>query len=220
MQRPSWRHQCTEPARGRYFRCKGSRPVPSGACGSDADGSRAAGKRRSGFVRKTRPFADIPLESERVRPPSPRSTQRASISAIVVLVVAARASAGAGKPSPPTNPWADTTTSPRAGAVSSTTDAAIADACGGGIDGSLATVAAEVVQALATNGTLPDAQEVEWRQRKAGSPHPWPRTWGAHVGGTSLDRKALALDVKKWLGKSAPRVRCGVASFSTVASAG
>jgi uncharacterized protein YkwD len=151
-----------------------------------------------------------------VRPVLRRSTQRAWYGCALALFPAL-ASADAGVPAPPTNPWAEVTASPRAGAASNAGDAAIAAACGGGIDGSLATVAAEVVQSLATHGALPDAQEIEWRQRKAGSPHVWPRTWGAHVAGPGslLDRKALAADVKKWLGKSAPRVRCGVASYAT-----
>jgi len=151
-----------------------------------------------------------------VRPLLRRSTQRASRAGLAALALfAARASADAGVAAPPTNPWAEVTASPRAGAASNEGDAAIAAACGGGVDGSLATVAAEVVQSLAAHGALPDAQEIEWRQRKAGRPHVWPRTWGAHVVGSALDRKALAADVKKWLGKSAPRVRCGVASYAT-----
>ena len=112
------------------------------------------------------------------------------------------------------NPWASETMSPRPGIPNDATDAPIANVCGGGVDGGLMTVATELAQSLAIHGELPDAQEIEWRQRKAGNPHVWPRTWGAHVdGGVSLDRKALAKDVLAWLGASASRVRCGVASY-------
>lgn len=139
-----------------------------------------------------------------------------SLAAFALFVASsAEADGGGASLSTPTNPWAEVTASPQAGAISNAADAPIGEVCGGGIDGSLSTVAVEVVAALAKNGSLPDAQEIEWRQRKAGSPHVWPRTWGARLAGGALDRKALAVDVKKWLGKSAGRVRCGVASLKS-----
>lgn len=113
------------------------------------------------------------------------------------------------EPSRAKDGWVAETRSPMKGIVDDPKDAAIAASCGGGIEASLQVVARELAQALATKGELPDAQEIEWRQRKAGNPHVWARTWGAQVVG-SLDRKQLAADVKKWLGPSASRLRCGV----------
>jgi uncharacterized protein YkwD len=113
---------------------------------------------------------------------------------------------------PPTSPWASDTSSPRLGIPNDPIDAPIAKLCGGGLDASLLTVATEIAQALAIRGELPDAQEIEWRQRKAGNPHVWPRTWGAHIDGAPLDRAQMLADVKKWLGAKAKRVRCGVAT--------
>lgn len=112
----------------------------------------------------------------------------------------------------PKDGWATETVSPKKGAADDPLDAALIAGCGGGIEASLVGVAREVVQALANRGELPDAQEIEWRQRKAGNPHVWPRTWGAQVVG-SLDRKQLAQDIKKWLGPKAARLRCGVATL-------
>ncbi len=111
-------------------------------------------------------------------------------------------------------PWVAETASPRKGAVTDPKDAPLVAACGGGIETSLVTVAGELAQVLAQKGELPDAQGIEWRLRKAGNPHVWPRTWGAHVNGT-LDRKALVGDITKWLGPSAQNVRCGVATLRT-----
>jgi uncharacterized protein YkwD len=110
--------------------------------------------------------------------------------------------------------WVTETASPKKGAAADPKDAPLIAACGGGAEASLVAVAGELAQVLAEKGELPDAQEIEWRQRKAGNPHVWPRTWGAHVNGT-LDRKALAADITKWLGASAKRVRCGVATVRT-----
>ncbi|MBI2388690.1 MAG: CAP domain-containing protein [Deltaproteobacteria bacterium] len=114
--------------------------------------------------------------------------------------------------------WVPATQSPKKGAVDDPKDAPIVAACGAGVDASLMAVARELAHALATKGELPDAQEIEWRQRKAGNPHVWPRTWGAQISG-SLDRKAVTADVAKWLGKSAPRVRCGVSTVRVGAGA-
>jgi uncharacterized protein YkwD len=138
--------------------------------------------------------------------------------AVRVLVLSAcaltrGASAGPAPKLPPPNPWVDTTTSPRAGMTNDPIDAPIAKLCGGGLDGSLMTVATEVAQVLAIFGELPDAQEIEWRQRKAGNPHVWPRTWGARIDGSALDRAQMLADVKKWLGAKAKRARCGVATY-------
>lgn len=124
---------------------------------------------------------------------------------VSVLVLPIRLEAG------PKDGWVLDTVSPKKGLADDPKDAPLIAACGAGIEASLVVVAREVVQALATKGELPDAQEIEWRQRKAGNPHVWPRTWGAQVVG-ALDRKQLALDIKKWLGPSASRVRCGVAT--------
>lgn len=110
--------------------------------------------------------------------------------------------------------WVAETSSPRKGAAADPKDAPLIAACGGGVEASLVAVAGELAQVLADKGELPDAQEIEWRQRRAGNPHVWPRTWGAHIGGT-LDRKAIAADITKWLGKSAKKVRCGVATVKT-----
>lgn len=106
--------------------------------------------------------------------------------------------------------WVAETASPKKGAVNDPGDAPLIAACGA-VEASLVTVAAELAQVLVTRGELPDAQEIEWRQRRAGNPHVWPRTWGAHVVGT-LDRKQLAADVTKWLGKNGKKMRCGIAT--------
>src|SRR4051812_5421972 len=132
---------------------------------------------------------------------------------VLACVIARGASAGPAPKLPPPNPWVDVTKSPRAGLANDPVDAPIAQLCGGGLDGSLVTVATEIAQVLAIAGELPDAQEIEWRQRKAGNPHVCPRTWGAHVDGAALDRAQMLADVKKWLGVSAKRVRCGVATY-------
>jgi len=110
--------------------------------------------------------------------------------------------------------WVAETSSPRKGAAADPKDAPLIAACGGGVEASLVAVAGELAQVLADKGELPDAQEIEWRQRRAGNPHVWPRTWGAHIAGT-LDRTAVAADITKWLGKSAKKVRCGVATVKT-----
>lgn len=110
--------------------------------------------------------------------------------------------------------WVAETTSPKKGSVADPKDAPLVTACGGGVEESLVTVASELAQVLAQKGELPDAQEIEWRLRKSGNPHVWPRTWAAQVNGT-LDRKALVSDVSKWLGASIKRARCGVATLRT-----
>ena len=107
--------------------------------------------------------------------------------------------------------WSKETQSPQPGAVLEIADAPLAKLCGGGADKALTAVAVDLARTLATRGSLPDAQEVEWLQRKAGDPHVWPRTWGAVVEG-ALDRKALAADVGAWLGTYGKRARCGVGS--------
>jgi uncharacterized protein YkwD len=108
--------------------------------------------------------------------------------------------------------WASDSRSPRPGKVS-VADADLAALCGGGVDASLVVVARELAEILATKGQLPEAQEIDWRQRRAGSPHPWPRTWGARAG--KLDRKSLVADVTKWLGGGRTRARCGVGSVQS-----
>ena len=115
---------------------------------------------------------------------------------------------GAGK-----DGWVTETSSPTKGTVNDPKDAPVLAGCGA-IEASLVVVAGELASVLATKGELPDAQEIEWRQRRAGNPHVWPRTWGAHVSGT-LDRKVLAADVTKWLGANGKRARCGVATVRT-----
>jgi uncharacterized protein YkwD len=109
--------------------------------------------------------------------------------------------------------WVAQTTSPQKGAVADPKDAPLIAACAG-VEASLVTVASELAQVLVDKGELPDAQEIEWRQRRAGNPHVWPRTWGAHIAGT-LDRKAVAADIAKWLAKSGKKARCGVATVRT-----
>jgi uncharacterized protein YkwD len=109
--------------------------------------------------------------------------------------------------------WVNETSSPKKGTVNDPKDAPIVAACGA-IETSLVNVASELASALAIKGELPDAQEIEWRQRRAGNPHVWPRTWGAHVVG-SLDRKVIAADVTKWLGAKGKSARCGVATVRT-----
>ncbi|MGZ3421717.1 MAG: CAP domain-containing protein [Polyangiales bacterium] len=105
--------------------------------------------------------------------------------------------------------WVAATATPTSASPADAKDKPVVAACGGGIDAALVTVATSLANDLATKGELPDAQEIEWRQRKAGDPHVWPKTWGAR--GT-LDRTLLAKQVSAWLGASAPRMRCGVAS--------
>ena len=140
-------------------------------------------------------------------------SSRASIASIALSILTLVASALGAPATPEANPWASSTSSPRVGIPNDPIDAPIAKLCGGGLDASLLTVATEIAQVLATRGELPDAQEIEWRQRKAGNPQVWPRTWGAHVDGAALDRAQMLADVKKWLGASAKRVRCGVATY-------
>ncbi len=135
---------------------------------------------------------------------------------LACVSIGARSSAGPTPlvlPAP--NPWVAETKSPRPGIPNDPLDGPITKLCGGGVDASLTTVATELAQVLAIRGELPDAQEIDWRQRKAGNPHVWPRTWGARIDGGTLDRTALLQDVKTWLGKSAPKVRCGVALYRT-----
>ena len=67
--------------------------------------------------------------------------------------------------------WVAATVSPKKGVVDDPKDAALVAGCGAGIESSLVVVARELAQALATKGELPDAQEIEWRQRRAGNPH-------------------------------------------------
>ncbi len=126
---------------------------------------------------------------------------------VALLSLAHRVEAGA------KDGWAAETASPKKGTVNDPGDAPLIAACGA-VESSLVTVASELAQVLATRGELPDAQEIEWRQRRAGNPHVWPRTWGAHVVG-SLDRKQLAADVTKWLGKNGKKMRCGIATVRT-----
>lgn len=127
---------------------------------------------------------------------------------LAALVVPHRVDAGGAK-----DGWVAATSSPTKGTVNDPKDAPIVAGCGA-IEASLVTVAGELANALASRGELPDAQEIEWRQRRAGNPHVWPRTWGAHVTGT-LDRKVLAADVTKWLGANGKRSRCGIATVRT-----
>ncbi|MEO7095530.1 MAG: CAP domain-containing protein [Polyangiales bacterium] len=134
----------------------------------------------------------------------------AALLALVARLIGAASAAPVTTPAP--NPWAAETSSPRPGIPNDPIDGPLAKLCGGGLDASLLTVATEIAQVLAVRGELPDAQEIEWRQRKAGNPHVWPRTWGAHIDGAALDRTQMLADVKKWLGASAKRVRCGVAT--------
>jgi uncharacterized protein YkwD len=128
-----------------------------------------------------------------------------TLAVVWAAVLPGRSSAG------PKGTWAVETSSPRKGAPDDAMDAALVAACGGGIEASLVAAAREVAQVLVAKGELPDAQEIDWRLRKAGDPHVWPRTWGAQTQGP-LDRAKLAGDVKKWLGAKAARARCGVAT--------
>lgn len=105
--------------------------------------------------------------------------------------------------------WVTQSASPLAASPADSSDKSVVAACGGGIDAALATVATSLASDLAAKGELPDAQEIEWRQRKAGDPHVWPKTWGARG---QLDRVLLAKQVAAWLGPNASRMRCGVAS--------
>jgi uncharacterized protein YkwD len=105
--------------------------------------------------------------------------------------------------------WAAQSASPTSASPADPKDKAVIAACGGGIDAALVTVATSLASDLATKGELPDAQEIEWRQRKAGDPHVWPKTWGARG---VLDRALLGKQVATWLGPNASRMRCGVAS--------
>ena len=136
--------------------------------------------------------------------------RRALLFALPFVTVVAQA----GPPSAPPA-WATSTASPRPGVVDDPQDAPVGKVCGGGLDVALTTVARELAQLLALEGHLPDAQEIEWRQRKAGNPHVWARTFGAQVQGAKLDRAAIAKDVTTWLGAMGKRARCGVASLRT-----
>lgn len=107
--------------------------------------------------------------------------------------------------------WAGDTHSPTPGLANDPKDRLLVAACGGGIDATLVTVAASLAADLAIEGALPDAQEIEWRQRKAGNPHVWARTWGAKITGT-LERESLAKEIAGWLGPHSKRLRCGVAT--------
>jgi uncharacterized protein YkwD len=131
---------------------------------------------------------------------------------MAVVVVGMVAHAG---PTPAPAAWAANTSSPRVGTVNDPQDAPVGKVCGGGVDQALVSVAQELATSLAAEGHLPDAQEIEWQQRKAGNPHVWARTFGAQVQGAKLDRAAIAKDVKTWLGAMAKRARCGVASVRT-----
>ncbi|GAC1352509.1 MAG: hypothetical protein NVSMB1_16070 [Polyangiales bacterium] len=106
--------------------------------------------------------------------------------------------------------WAKLTSSPRPGVVNDPADAPLGKLCGGGVDAALVAVAGELAEVLAAEGVLPDAQEIEWHQRKAGSPHVWARTWGARVVGRRLDRKDLATKLSVWLGPLSHHARCGI----------
>lgn len=141
--------------------------------------------------------------------------RRIAVTLGFVSVLVLPASSGAGGK----DGWVAETTSPKKGLADDPKDATLVAACGGGIEASLVVVARELAQALASKGELPDAQEIEWRQRKAGNPHVWPRTWGAQIAG-SLDRKQLQSDIKKWLGPSASRLRCGVSTVRVGNGAG
>lgn len=127
------------------------------------------------------------------------------MAAVCLLASVPGASAG------PTSTWVKETVSPQGGAAIPLRDTPLIKACGNGADRALVTVAQALARVLVERGKLPDAQEIEWLQRKAGSPHVWPRTWGAVVAG-ALDRKALAKDAAHWLGAHGPRARCGVGS--------
>jgi hypothetical protein len=109
--------------------------------------------------------------------------------------------------------WASDTFSPRPTQTPDPRDAAIAAVCEAGLDGALQLVADEVVRSFAASGVLPDAQALEFMQRRAGNPHVWARTFGAKVEGGVIDRPKLAGDVKEALGAAAARTRCGVASL-------
>ncbi len=121
--------------------------------------------------------------------------------------------------STPKSPWASDTFSPRPTGTADPRDAAIAAVCEGGLDAALQLVAEEVVRSFAATGALPDAQALEFMQRRAGNPHVWARTFGAKVEGGVIDRSKLAGDVKEALGGAAVRTRCGVASLRTGAGA-
>jgi len=131
--------------------------------------------------------------------------------AALLAIPVAAAIAHAGPATPPM--WAASTTSPRPGALNDPQDKPVGKACGGGLDSALVSVAQELAQVLATEGHLPDAQEIEWLQRRAGNPHVWARTFGAQVQGAKLDRVAIAKDVTTWLGAKSKRARCGIASL-------
>lgn len=115
--------------------------------------------------------------------------------------------------------WVSDTFSPRPTGTPDPRDAAIAAVCEGGLDGALQRVAEEVVRSFAATGSLPDAQALEFMQRRAGNPHVWARTFGAKVEGGVIDRPKLAGDVKEALGSASTRTRCGVASLRTGAGA-
>lgn len=123
-------------------------------------------------------------------------------------------------PAPTTAPapkalWVSDTFSPRPANPADPRDAPVAAACEGGLDAALQVVAAEVVRGYADTGELPDAQTLEYLQRRAGNPHVWARAFGAKTEGGVIDRAKLAVDVKGALGASSTRARCGVASLRT-----
>jgi hypothetical protein len=116
---------------------------------------------------------------------------------------------------PPITAWERETFSPRPANVADPRDAPVAAACEGGLDQGLMRVADQVVRTYAEGGELPDAQTLEYLQRRAGNPHVWARAFGARADGGALDRTKLAADVKEALGDTAPRTRCGLASVRT-----
>ncbi len=115
--------------------------------------------------------------------------------------------------------WATDTYSPRPATLPDPRDAEVAAACGGGIDAALDAVAEQVVRSFAATNELPEAQQLEFLQRRAGNPHVWARTFGAKVDGGVIDRQKLASDVRAAFGDAALRTRCGVASLRTGAGA-
>ncbi|MFI5298160.1 MAG: CAP domain-containing protein [Polyangiales bacterium] len=116
--------------------------------------------------------------------------------------------------------WASETFSPRPDTVPDPRDAKLAALCGGGLDAGLDAAASDLAPGLIETGELPDAQEIEFRQRMHGNPHVWARTWGARSVGGPLDRAALVKDVTKWLGSSAGQLRCGVGSVKSTDAGG
>ncbi len=119
-----------------------------------------------------------------------------------------------------TSIWANETFSPRPDTVPDPRDGKLAALCGGGLDAALDAAAADLAPGLIEHGELPDAQEIEFRQRMHGNPHVWARTWGARSVGGPLDRAALLKDVTKWLGATAGQLRCGVGSVRSTDASG